>query len=78
MSNEYLKDLQFRLSKVIKDTCNTLGCDNCDLKWDDGCSATDLQGKIHDEELQEMVQKNNSTPSSPSDSLTFTLGWQDK
>lgn len=63
MANEYMIDLQTRLSKVIQGTCNTLGCDDCDLKWDDGCSATDLQGKIHDEELAEMARNgdNNST-----------------
>jgi len=63
MSNDYLVDLHTRLSVVIKNNCNTLGCDNCDLKWDEGCSATDLQGKIHDEELAEMARNgdNNST-----------------
>lgn len=45
---EEIKDLEDRLRNVIINTCNKIGCDNCDLKWPGGCSATELQGKIHD------------------------------
>lgn len=56
MANDHRVDLETRLSVVIQNTCNTVGCDNCDLKWDDSCTAMDLQGRIHDIELQEMVR----------------------
>lgn len=53
--NEDLKDLNDRLGRIIRGTCNTIGCDACDLKWkEDGrekCSATELQGKIMDIEM---------------------------
>lgn len=45
MSHDALEDIRDRLRNVILNTCNKIGCDNCDLKWDDGCSATELQGK---------------------------------
>ena len=41
-----LKDLNERLTTIIIGTCNTIGCKDCGLKWDDTCSATDLQNKI--------------------------------
>ncbi|ENC6724226.1 hypothetical protein [Vibrio harveyi] len=62
MSNDHLIHLQTRLGVIIANTCNTIGCDDCDLKWDDGCSATDLQGKIHDEELKEMAMNGDNNP----------------
>lgn len=48
--SEYLADLHDRLRTVITETCNKVGCDKCDLKWDAGCSATELENKIWDEE----------------------------
>ncbi|MBY7707943.1 hypothetical protein [Vibrio alginolyticus] len=57
MSNSYKEDLQIRLKNVIAGTCNTVGCDKCDLKWDSGCSANDLQGKLMDIDIQEMNAK---------------------
>ncbi len=45
MSNSYREELNQRLLNVVHDTCNKVGCDNCDLKWDGGCSATDLEAK---------------------------------
>ncbi|TKF69919.1 hypothetical protein FCV55_10975 [Vibrio sp. F13] len=51
-NNEHYRDLQSRLMNVVKGTCNKLGCDNCDLKWDGGCSATELEGKIIDIEIE--------------------------
>jgi len=41
-----VQDLNQRLTDVILNTCNTIGCKDCGLKWDGGCSATDLQDKI--------------------------------
>lgn len=55
--NAHYNDLQSRLMSVVKGTCNKLGCDNCDLKWDGGCSATDLEGKIIDIEIEAMNGK---------------------
>lgn len=46
--NEELEILRIRLKNIIVNTCNRIGCDNCDLKWDDGCSATELDGRIMD------------------------------
>ena len=47
MSNE-LDDLRDRLRNVILGTCNTVGCKDCDLKWDDSCSAVELDSKINE------------------------------
>lgn len=55
MSN--LEDLHFRLKNIIINTCNKIGCKDCDLKWDNSCSATELQNKILDEELLELDSK---------------------
>ncbi|MES9841250.1 MAG: hypothetical protein ABW134_11910 [Candidatus Thiodiazotropha endolucinida] len=53
-----LQGLQARLKSVITGTCNTVGCKDCGLKYDeDGkkCSATYLQGRIMDLEYLEMT-----------------------
>lgn len=44
------EDLNERLKNVILSTCNTIGCKDCGLKWNDGkdCSATDLQSRYYD------------------------------
>ena len=42
------QDLEERLRVVITETCNKIGCKNCGLKWEGGCSATELEGKIQD------------------------------
>lgn len=39
---EYIRD---RLRNVIVNTCNKIGCKNCDLKWADTCQALELQSK---------------------------------
>ena len=52
-----LEDLQIRMRVVVLETCNAIGCTNCDLKWDDGCSATDLQNKIMDLEMKDEHQQ---------------------
>ncbi|EIO4560701.1 hypothetical protein LQM11_001257 [Vibrio parahaemolyticus] len=57
MNNQYKEELQDRLKNVITGTCNTVGCDNCGLKWDGGCSANDLQEKLMDIDIQEMNAK---------------------
>ena len=47
--DQKIRDLESRLSAVVNNTCNTVGCDNCGLKFDEKhCSATDLQGRILD------------------------------
>ena len=46
-----LKDLRDRLRNVIVGTCNEVGCKGCDLKWDGGCSASELEGRIMDIEI---------------------------
>lgn len=50
-----ISDLEDRLRNIIIGTCNTIGCDNCGLKWIENgkeeCSATELQGKILDEQF---------------------------
>lgn len=52
-----LRDLNSRLSSVIRSHCNAIGCDNCDLKYgvfdSKECSATDLQGRIMDIEMKQ-------------------------
>jgi hypothetical protein len=57
---EYSDELRIRLRDVITNTCNTIGCRNCDLKWDDGCSATDLEDRIYEAELEEWRQNDKS------------------
>jgi len=51
------EELGERLKNVILNTCNTIGCAKCDLKWKDGCSALDLQDKIFDAERDEKNQE---------------------
>lgn len=41
-----IEALEGRLRNVIQGTCNTVGCDQCGLKWPGGCSATDLDSKL--------------------------------
>ncbi len=55
--NAQKEDLTSRLDNVIRGTCNTVGCDSCGLKWDGGCSATDLQNQLYEIEIQEMNSK---------------------
>lgn len=49
-----LNSLRERLRNVITGTCNTIGCDQCDLKWEGGCSAGELEGQIMDIELSDI------------------------
>jgi hypothetical protein len=53
-----LSELNDRLRAVIIGTCNTIGCEGCDLKWSENgkekCSATELQGQIMDIEFAEV------------------------
>lgn len=48
-----LQDLIARQTQIIKTVCNVVGCKDCGLKWDSGCSSTDLQDRIIDIEMQE-------------------------
>ena len=45
-----VKELEQRLKNIIHTKCNTVGCKNCDLSWENGCSATELQNKIQEVE----------------------------
>jgi hypothetical protein len=46
MDNQELNDLRERWRIVITQTCNVIGCKDCDLKWDGSCSSNELQKKI--------------------------------
>ena len=50
---KYADELRIRLRDVITNACNTIGCRDCDLKWEGGCSATDLEDRIYEAEHQE-------------------------
>lgn len=54
---EDLELLHNRLKNIIINTCNEIGCKDCDLKWDNSCSAIELQNKIFDIEEK---QKNEN------------------
>ena len=43
-----LDEIRERLRVVITETCNKVGCEDCDLKWEDSCQAILLQGKEMD------------------------------
>ncbi|MGC1494665.1 MAG: hypothetical protein WA790_02565 [Sulfitobacter sp.] len=51
------KDLEARLTAVVTGTCNTVGCDNCSLKYggydSKECAATDLQGRLMDIQMKQ-------------------------
>lgn len=47
---KYSEELRIRLSDVIVNTCNKIGCDRCGLNWEGGCSMTDLQNRIDEAE----------------------------
>lgn len=32
-----IDELRLRLKNVILETCNKIGCKNCDLKWKESC-----------------------------------------
>lgn len=51
--NQELEILRIRLKGIILNTCNKIGCRDCHLKWDGGCSATELDGQIMDIEMEE-------------------------
>lgn len=46
-----LTEMRNRLGRIIVGTCNRIGCKNCDLKWDNGCSATELENQIYNIEF---------------------------
>lgn len=47
------EELQQRLRNIVLYTCNKVGCKNCDLKWEKGCSATELEYKTTEIEMME-------------------------
>jgi hypothetical protein len=60
-----LQDLEQRLTSLINNQCNTIGCDNCGLKFggfdSDECSATDLQSRIMKIEMEEFESSQGAT-----------------
>lgn len=48
-----LQELRDRLRNVIVGTCNTIGCKDCDLKWDNGCQAEELEDQIWKIEMED-------------------------
>ncbi|WP_165313013.1 hypothetical protein [Vibrio ziniensis] len=52
MTQTYEQDIHNRLMEIVVNTCNKIGCDKCSLKWDGGCSATELESKIYEIERQ--------------------------
>lgn len=52
-----LEELRERSKNLIIGTCNTIGCGNCGLEWEeDGvkkCSSTELESEIYELEIQE-------------------------
>tara|TARA_R110000851_G_scaffold59557_1_gene137817 strand:- start:149 stop:334 length:186 start_codon:yes stop_codon:yes gene_type:complete len=52
-----IKELRVRSRRIILDTCNTIGCKDCDLKWDGGCASSELENKIADLEYPEFASK---------------------
>lgn len=53
MSDGRLGELRIRLKNVIVGTCNKVGCKSCDLKFEGGCSATEIENEIMDLEMKE-------------------------
>lgn len=53
MSNDLIKSLHERQKHTILNTCNVIGCKDCDLKWEGGCSSIELQDQIMDLEFKE-------------------------
>lgn len=51
------KMLELRLKRIIEEKCNRAGCRNCDLKWEGGCSATELRNKIDEKEEEETEEE---------------------
>jgi len=51
-----IKELRDRSRNIILNTCNTIGCKDCDLKWEGGCASSELESKIMDLEYPEFNQ----------------------
>lgn len=51
-----MEELQERLRNVILNTCNKIGCKDCGLKWDDGCSAIELRNNIDSLEFDKSIE----------------------
>ena len=39
-------ELDKRLTDIVVNVCDVIGCKDCHLKWDNTCSAVELQGKL--------------------------------
>lgn len=53
---EYLRE---RMRMIAVNTRNTIGCENCGLKWENSCSAIELQGNIMEIEMQDYLENGN-------------------
>lgn len=54
-----MEELTEKLKNIVLNTCNAIVCKDCDLKWDDGCSATDLQDRIISLGMEEFLENQN-------------------
>lgn len=58
MSNEIeINELRERSRNIILNTCNTISCKDCDLKWEGGCASSELEGKIADLEYKDFINQ---------------------
>lgn len=53
-----LTELRNRSRNIILNTCNKIGCKDCDLKWEGGCSSSELESKIMDIEMADFEKDN--------------------
>ena len=51
-----IDSLRARSKSIIINTCNVIGCKDCDLKWEGGCSSSELEGKITDLEMADYIK----------------------
>lgn len=58
-----LEELRQRQKNLITGTCNTLGCGNCGLEWEENgekkCSSGELESEIYDLQMQEWHDQDN-------------------
>ncbi len=47
MNNTHKANLVNQLKAITLNTCNKINCDICDIKWEGGCLATELENQIH-------------------------------
>ena len=52
-----LTELRNRSRNIILNTCNKIGCKDCDLKWEGGCASSELENRIMDLEFPEFAKQ---------------------